>query len=87
MQAANMDVSTNNGKRPLYLPPDEYFTRVGDADLVCAVGNGELVSINDPKCPEEVRKAIRAQYTAPTSSGISSGPGVGLTAKETGLGN
>ncbi|WP_316359032.1 hypothetical protein [Devosia sp.] len=87
MQAANMDVSTSNGKRPLYLPPEEYFTRVGDAELVCAVGNGELVSINDPKCPESVRKAIRAQYTAPTSTGISSGPGVGLTANETTLGN
>lgn len=87
MQAANLDVSTTNGKRPLYLPPEEYFTRVGDAELVCAVGNGELVSINDPKCPESVRKAIRAQYTAPTSTGISSGPGVGLTTKETSLSN
>jgi len=87
MQAANMDVSTTNGKRPLYLPPEEYFTRVGDADLVCSVGNGELVSINDPKCPESVRKAIRAQYTAPASTGISAGPGVGLTTKETTLSN
>jgi hypothetical protein len=51
------------------------------------VGNGELVSINDPKCPESVRKAIRAQYTVPSSSGISSGPGVGLTSKETTLSN
>jgi hypothetical protein len=87
MQAANMDVSTNNGKRPLYLPPEEYFTRVGDAELVCAVGNGEVVAINDPKCPESVRKAIRAAYATPTSSSSSSGPGVGLTEKETTLGN
>ena len=87
MQAANMDVSTSNGKRPLYLPPEEYFTRVGDAELVCAVGNGELVSINDPKCPESVRKAIRAAYAAPSSSNSSSGPGVGLTEKEITLGN
>ena len=84
MQAANMDVSTNNGKRPLYLPPDEYFTRVGDADLVCATPGGELVSINDPKCPEDVRKAIRAQYQGPGGS-TSSGPGVGLTKSETQL--
>lgn len=81
MQAANMDVSTRTGKRPLYLPPDEYFTRVGNADLVCATGTGELVSINDPKCPESVRKAIRATYTGP-GAGTSSGPGVGLTEKE-----
>jgi hypothetical protein len=85
MQAANMDVSTNNGNRPLYLPPEEYFTRVGDADLVCSV-NGELVSLNDPKCPESVRKAIRATYVAPTASS-NSGPGVKLTEKETTLGN
>ena len=85
MQAANLDVSTNNGKRPLYLPPEEYFTRVGDADLVCSV-NGELVSINDPKCPESVRKAIRATYTSLGSSN-SSGYSVNLTEKETKLGN
>lgn len=87
MQAANMDVSTTNGKRPLYLPPDEYFTRVGNAELVCSTPNGELVSINDPKCPESVRKAIRATYTSPSPSNSSSGPGVGLTQKETTLGN
>ncbi|WP_354063596.1 hypothetical protein [Devosia sp. 2618] len=70
MQAANIAVRTN-GNRPLYLPPEEYFTRVGNADLVCAVGNGEVVSINDPKCPEAVRKALRAA-AAPgvTSSGM-----------------
>ena len=60
MQAANMQVSVN-GKRPLYLPPAEYFTRVGNADLVCAIGNGEVVSVNDPKCPESVRKALRTR--------------------------
>lgn len=86
MQAANRDVSTRNGKRPLYMPPDEYFTRVGSADLVCATPGGELVSINDPKCPESVRKAIRATYVGPSAS-TSSGPGVGLTSKETTLGN
>ncbi|UJW85191.1 hypothetical protein [Devosia sp. SL43] len=75
MQAANMSVSVNTD-RPLYLPPEEYFTRVGDAELVCAVGNGEVVSINDPKCPEAVRRALRAQNTTtPTSSGpIGSAP-------------
>jgi len=85
MQAANADVTTVNGKRPLYLPPDEYFTRVGDAELVCAVGNGEIVALNDPKCPESVRKAIRAQYQGPGSSNSSSGPGVELSESETKL--
>jgi hypothetical protein len=84
MRAANMSVTTTS-KRPLYLPPDEYFTRVGNAELVCSTPGGELVSINDPKCPEAVRKAIRATYTGPGSSNSSSGPGVGLTDSETKL--
>lgn len=85
MRAANADVTTVNGQRPLYLPPDEYFTRVGDANLVCAAPGGELVSINDPKCPEAVRKAIRATYTGPGGSNTNSGTGVGLSESDTTL--
>jgi hypothetical protein len=59
MQAANMAVTANN-ERPLYLPPAEYFTRVGDAQLVCRSASGELVPLNDERCPEDVRKALRA---------------------------
>lgn len=70
MQAANMSV-TVNGKRPLYLPPEEYFVRVGDANLVCSTPGGELVSINDPKCPEAVRKALQA---AKPNNALSNGP-------------
>ena len=86
MQAANMSV-TVNGKRPLYLPPEEYFVRVGDSELVCAVGNGEVVSLNDPKCPEDVRRALRAKFnTVPTSSGqLSNTSDLSLTKSETGL--
>lgn len=85
MQAANMAVSVN-GKRPLYLPPAEYFTRVGNADLVCAVGNGEVVAVNDPKCPESVRKALRAQGSGPQSNGsLSSGATPSLSTSETTL--
>lgn len=61
MQAANMTVTVNS-KRPLYLPPEEYFTRVGDAELVCAAPNGQLVSLNDPQCPEAIRRAYRAAH-------------------------
>ncbi len=86
MQRANMSVSVNT-ERPLYLPPEEYFTRVGDADLVCAVGNGEIVSINDPKCPESVRKAIRASQapklnTSGTPGSLSGGAGANLSESE-----
>ncbi|HEY8577928.1 MAG TPA: hypothetical protein VIL88_16500 [Devosia sp.] len=88
MQANNRDVSVTNGNRPLYMPPDEYFTRVGDADLVCSIGNGQVVSLNDQRCPEELRKAIRdarIRNQPSLSSGTSSGPGVGLTKSETTL--
>ncbi|WEK03137.1 MAG: hypothetical protein P0Y65_13095 [Candidatus Devosia phytovorans] len=89
MQKNNLDVSVANSDRPLYLPPAEYFTRVGDAELVCSIGNGEVVSLSDARCPEEVRKAIqdaRRRSTPALSSGtaISNTQGVGLTKSETG---
>lgn len=80
MREANVDVRVN-AERPLYMPPAEYFTRVGDADLICSAPGGALVSINDPQCPEEVRKALRQQMLAASSSSssnISGGTGVGL---------
>lgn len=82
MQAANMAVTANN-KRPLYLPPDEYFTRVGDADLVCRAANGDLVPLNDARCPEAVRKALRTQ--GPTTSSMGGTEGAKLTKSETTL--
>lgn len=88
MQKNNLDVTVNSSSRALYMPPDEYFTRVGDAELVCSIGNGEIVSLNDARCPEPLRKAIRDARirNAPSlSSGTSSsGPGVGLTKSEIG---
>lgn len=66
MTSSGMQVSTT-GSRPLYLPPDEYFTRVGDANLVCRASNGELVPVSDARCPEEVRRALAPK--GPTSSG------------------
>ena len=87
MQKNNLDVRVNTADRPLYMPPDEYFTRVGDAELVCSIGNGEVVSLNDARCPEAVRKAIRdARIRAnPGPTSTSSGVGVGLTSSETKL--
>jgi len=60
MRNGNMAVSTTSN-RPLYLPPDEYFTRVGNADLVCLNANNQLVPLNDPSCPEDVRRALRSR--------------------------
>lgn len=48
------------GARPLYLPPDEYFTTVSGTDLICQSASGQLVSLNSKECPEEIRKALRA---------------------------
>jgi hypothetical protein len=74
MRSANMPVIANN-QRPLYLPPAEYFTRVGDADLVCSTPSGEIVSLSDSRCPEEVRRAMR---TEARNSGLL-GTGVNLS--------
>lgn len=84
LRNANADVTVKTGDRPLYLPPDEYFTRVGDADLVCAAPNGNLVSIRDPQCPEDVRKALARQSTSVTGAAINNG--MSLTKSETKIG-
>lgn len=48
-----------SGKRSIFVPPEEYFTLSGNKeDLVCLAPNGELVPVNDPSCPLEIRKAL-----------------------------
>lgn len=47
-----------NGKRPLYLPPAEYFTVVNGRETVCLARNGDIVPLNDRACPAEIRKAL-----------------------------
>ena len=79
MQKANMTVSGST-ERPLYLPPDEYFVRVGSSELICSTPAGELVSINDPKCPAEVREALRRSMPSgpsPTASTATPGGALG----------
>lgn len=49
------------GPKPLYLPPDEYYTTVKGQDMVCLAANGELVPLTDKSCPPDVRKALAAQ--------------------------
>jgi hypothetical protein len=45
--------------RSIYTPPEEYFTvTANQQDLVCLAASGELVSVNDPACPPEIRKAL-----------------------------
>lgn len=46
-------------KRSIYTPPEEYFTVTANAvDLVCLTPKGDLVSVNDPACPAEIRNAL-----------------------------
>ena len=46
-------------ERSIYTPPEEYFSVTSNQqDLVCLAANGELVSVNDPSCPPEIRKAL-----------------------------
>jgi hypothetical protein len=57
MQMAHMDIATNS-ERPLAMPPASYFTNVGGKDTVCKAANGELVSLNDKRCPDAIRNAL-----------------------------
>ena len=56
-----------SGPRPLYLPPDEYFTTVRGQDMVCLAPNGDLVPLNDKACPDEIRRALKR--AAPRGAG------------------
>ncbi|MDO8359865.1 MAG: hypothetical protein Q7T08_07485 [Devosia sp.] len=56
---ARMKAARLSGKRSIFTPSAEYFTvAAGQVDLVCLAANGELVSVNDPACPPEIRKAL-----------------------------
>lgn len=54
--------------RPLYLPPEEYFTHVEGKDLVCMTKKGELVPLRHADCPYEIKEAIGHQQ--PQSGGM-----------------
>jgi hypothetical protein len=46
-------------ERSIFTPPEEYFSvSANQQDLVCLAASGELVSVNDPACPPEIRKAL-----------------------------
>lgn len=60
MKAAQM-ASLGQSKRPLYMPPEEYFVSFQGKDLVCLAKNGQLVSLKDPSCPPEIRKAMESR--------------------------
>lgn len=42
----------------LFEPPKDYFTSLGGSDLICLAPDGELVLLDDPKCPADIRAAL-----------------------------
>jgi hypothetical protein len=73
MTAAGMNIS-GAGQRPLYLPPERYYTVVGGRDMVCQAPDGSLVPLNDARCPPEIRRAIAS--AAPSMPSQLAGPGL-----------
>ncbi len=53
------DKLQGGGARPLYLPPDRYFTSIDNQDLICLAANGDLVPLTDPRCPPAIRAALQ----------------------------
>jgi hypothetical protein len=70
MNAANI-ANRGNTKKPLYIPPDEYFVTVGGRDLICRTSTGDLVRLDDPKCPPQVRKALQTKSQVQGGGGLS----------------
>ena len=59
---ARMQEYRLSSQRSIYTPPEEYFSlSSSQQDLVCLAPNGELVSVNDPNCPPEIRRALLKQ--------------------------
>jgi hypothetical protein len=54
MTAARMKSTS----RPLYMPPEEYFTSVGEEAYVCMSKKGQLVPVTHRDCPYEIKEAI-----------------------------
>lgn len=61
MERARLEARPGNVEKPLYLPPDEYFTTVNGQDTVCLAENGDLVPLDDPACPPEIKAALQSQ--------------------------
>lgn len=59
MLTAKMKAFQISRKRSIYTPPEEYFAvTANQQDFVCLAPNGDLVAVNDPACPAEIREAL-----------------------------
>ena len=44
---------------PLWVPDDSYFTTsINGQEAICLAANGDLVSLDDPACPPEIRAQL-----------------------------
>lgn len=64
MKAGRVD-QLGQSKRPIYLPPEEYFTTLDGTDLICQSATGELVKVDDKRCPAAVQSAVKRERMAP----------------------
>lgn len=65
--------------RPIYLPPEEYFTVVGGKEMICLAPNGDLVPLSDKSCPPEIRKALERRSATPVVGAAATDPGATLS--------
>jgi hypothetical protein len=68
------------GKRSLIIPPDEYFTVVDGKDLVCMTETGDIVPLNDKRCPPAVKRAMGPKSPGPTTF-LGTGPDTGIASQ------
>lgn len=58
VQAGRLRISRSSP--PLWVPDQSYFTTsVNGQEAVCLAKNGDLVSLNDPACPPEVKAQMQ----------------------------
>lgn len=60
--AATTQVASS-ASRPLTLPPTSYFSSYKGRDAVCRANDGTLVSLNDSRCPAQIRNALARNLT------------------------
>lgn len=52
------DVILQQKTRALHIPSDAYFNTVNGQDAICLAPNGDLVPLDDPSCPAEIRDIL-----------------------------
>lgn len=50
--------SQTGANRGLHLPPERLFTQVNNQEFICLTPAGDLVSLDDPACPPEIKAAL-----------------------------